>query len=50
MDNLGYLVAAYSVVWVFLWVYLFFLHSRQTKIKQEIEILQRKVGSGKMSV
>jgi CcmD family protein len=49
MDNLRYLFAAYMAVWILLAVYLYSLHSRERKLREEMRRLRRmleKSGSG----
>jgi CcmD family protein len=47
MKNFWYLFAAYSVVWVGLFAYIYTLYSRQQKIQQELDALMHKLGSPK---
>ena len=42
MENTGYLFAAYTVVWVVFFAFLFYLHARQRKLQREIDMLKRK--------
>lgn len=37
MQNLNYLFGAYSVIWLFICFYLFYIGQRQCKIIREIE-------------
>jgi len=45
MDTMSYLFAAYAAIWIILALYLFSIHSRERKLREEIErlkaILQR---------
>ena len=41
MDNLGYLFAAFAVIWVVVFAYLLILMNRQKKLKRELEQLER---------
>jgi CcmD family protein len=43
MENLGYLVAAYSVIWLAISIYVFILYRRQRQLRQEIDSLKEKV-------
>jgi len=43
MENLDYLFAAYTVIWVFLFGYLVSLHLRQKKIQLELALLKDKL-------
>ena len=40
MDNLGYLFAAFAVIWVMIFGYILVLMNRQKKLKREIEKLE----------
>lgn len=39
MDNLGYLFAAFAVIWAVVFGYILVLMNRQKKLKREIEKL-----------
>ena len=39
-SGLGYVIAAYAVVWLVIFAYLFTIHRRQTQLKREIELLR----------
>ena len=39
MENLGYLFAAFAVIWVVVFTYVFILIRRQQQLKKDIEIL-----------
>ncbi len=43
MKNLGYLFAAYSVVWLALFGYICLLYNQQCKLQQELEALSSKL-------
>lgn len=43
MDNLGYLFAVYSVIWVVLFIYVLFLLNNQKKLRKEIDSLKREL-------
>lgn len=38
---MGYLYAAYSVIWVIIFGYLFMISKRHNKLKKEIEFLKQ---------
>ena len=38
-NNLGYLFAAFAVIWVVIFIYLNVLIRRQSKLKRDIELL-----------
>ena len=40
MENLGYLFAAFAVVWVVLFGYVLILIQRQKKLQREIDLLK----------
>jgi CcmD family protein len=41
MDTMHYLFAAYTAIWLILALYLFSIHSREEKLRDEIERLKR---------
>ncbi len=41
MDTMNYLFSAYAAIWIILALYLFSLHSRERKLRNEIERLKR---------
>ena len=43
MQNLGYLLAAFIVVWALVFGYVFWIIARQRKLRQEIESLREGV-------
>ncbi len=43
MENLGYLVAAYSVIWLAISIYVFILYRRQRQLRREIDSLKENV-------
>jgi len=43
MENWGYLVAAYSIIWVAIFIYIFTLHRRQRQLRREIDSLKEKL-------
>lgn len=40
MDNAGFVVAAFSVVWVGLFIYIFMLVQREKELRREISALK----------
>jgi len=40
MDNFGYLFAAFTIIWVALFVYVFIISQRQNNLKREIDKLK----------
>ena len=47
MANLGYLVAAYALIWAGVFVYLFSLQRGQNRLREEIESLKKMVAAPK---
>ncbi len=43
MDNLNYLFAAYSIIWLVLFGYVLFLLGRERKLRRDIESLKNQV-------
>jgi len=43
MENAGYLLAAFGVIWLGLLLYIFVLAQRQTKLRRDIELLQESI-------
>lgn len=43
MKNLGYLFAAYAVIWLVLFIYILSIASRQKKLGVELETLRKLV-------
>ena len=41
MDTMNYLFAAYMAIWILLAFYLFSIHSREKKLRQEVERLKK---------
>jgi CcmD family protein len=41
MENIGYLFAAFLIVWIGITGYLFVIFNRQKKISREIEMLEK---------
>jgi CcmD family protein len=48
MENAGFLYAAYTIIWLVLFGYLFFLAGKQRKLRQDIESLKESL-KGKQS-
>ena len=38
MDNIGYLFAAYTVIWAVVFGYIFFMQRKQRKLEQQIDM------------
>lgn len=41
MNTMNYLFAAYTAIWIIIAIYLFSIHSRQKKLREEIERLKQ---------
>jgi CcmD family protein len=41
MDNMHYLFAAFTSIWIILAIYLFSIHSREKKLREEIRRLKQ---------
>jgi CcmD family protein len=44
MENLNFLFAAFSATWVVLFLYIYSLWRKQSRIEQELQRLKNKVG------
>lgn len=42
MENWGYLVAAYTIIWVVLSIYIFTLYRSQRRLRRDIDSLKEK--------
>ena len=40
MDNLGYLLAVFSIVWLGLFIYIFSLINKQNRLQKELKALK----------
>ena len=40
MENLGYLLAAYTVIWAVVFGYMLFMQRKQRKLQREIDVLK----------
>ena len=45
MENLGYLLAAFGIVWAVLFGYVFSLSQRQRQLRRELDSLKEKAGT-----
>jgi CcmD family protein len=41
MNNMSFLFAAYMAIWVLLAIYLYTIHSREKKLREEVRRLQQ---------
>jgi CcmD family protein len=47
MENLGYLLAAYSIIWAVVFGYILFLRRKQRRLQRQIDLLQKSVDESK---
>ncbi len=40
MENSGYLFAAYTIIWAFVFGYVFFLYYKQRKLRRQMDLLK----------
>jgi CcmD family protein len=45
MNSMGFLFSAYSAIWVVLAIYLFSIHSREKRLRSEVERLKQMLES-----
>jgi len=43
MENLGYLFAAYTIIWAVVFGYIFFMQRKQKKLQRQIDLLRKSV-------
>ncbi|MHC4139728.1 MAG: CcmD family protein [Planctomycetota bacterium] len=43
MENAGYIFAAFAIIWVLVFVYVFILTIRQKQLKQELVSIQERL-------
>ncbi len=43
MDNMGFLFAAYTVIWLGVFIYVLFLLQRENKLRRDIEGLKQEM-------
>lgn len=41
MNTMNYLFAAYTVIWIILAVYLYSIHAREKRLRQDVERLKQ---------
>ena len=44
MDNLGYLFAAYTIIWAVVFGYVFYLFHKQRKLRRQMDLLKDSTG------
>jgi CcmD family protein len=48
MNSMNYLFSAYATIWIILAIYLFSIHSREKKLRGEIEHIKQILDSRKV--
>ena len=49
MENLGYLFAAYTVIWAVVFGYVLFMQRKQRRLQRQIDLLQETADKSKES-
>jgi CcmD family protein len=47
MENLGYLFAAYTIIWAVVFGYVLFMQRKQRRLQRQIEMLQESADKSK---
>jgi len=47
MENIGYLLAAYTVIWAVVFGYVLFMQRKQRRLQRQIDLLQKSVDKSK---
>jgi len=47
MENIGYLFAAYSIIWAVVFGYVLFMQRKQRRLQRQIDMLQESVDKSK---
>lgn len=43
MDNMGYLLAAYTIIWAVIFGYVLFMQRKQRKLQMQVTLLQKSI-------
>lgn len=43
MENMGYLIAAYSIIWVVIFGYVFYLFHKQRKLRRQMDLFKNSI-------
>jgi len=43
MENMGFLLAAYTVIWAIVFVYILFMRKKQRRLQRQIDMLQESI-------
>jgi CcmD family protein len=49
MENLGYLLAAYAVIWAVVFGYVLFMQRKQRRLQRQLDLLRESVEKSKNS-
>ena len=47
MENFGYLLAAYTIIWAIVFGYVLFMQRKQRRLQRQIDMLQESVDKSK---
>jgi CcmD family protein len=47
MENLGYLLAAYTVIWAIVFGYLLYLQRKQRRLQRQLDLLEKSLDRSK---
>jgi CcmD family protein len=48
MENAGYLLAAYTVIWAVVFCYILFMQRKQRKLQRQLDLMRETVDKSKM--
>ncbi len=48
MENLGYLLAAYTVIWAVVFGYILFMQRKQRRLQRQLDMLQESEDTAKI--
>jgi len=50
MNNMNYLFAAYTAIWIILAIYLLSIHSREKKLREQVQQLEQQIREAKFEI
>jgi CcmD family protein len=50
MENLGYLLAAYTVIWAVVFGYILYLRGKQRRLQRQLELLEKNLNESKSDI
>jgi CcmD family protein len=50
MENAGYLLAAFIIIWAVVFTYVLYMQRKQKKLQRQIELLQESVEKSKQTL